>query len=67
VETADEAQRGNKDNVEDEIEESANEINSSTFTLTKRIYAKGHQNVGSAAKATRSHTTTGDKERQGRR
>jgi hypothetical protein len=40
VEKADEARRGNKDNVEDKIEESANEINGSTFTLTKRKYAR---------------------------
>jgi hypothetical protein len=38
VEKADEARRGNKDDVEDRIEESANEINSSTFKLTKKIY-----------------------------
>ena len=67
VEKADEAQRGNKDDVEDKIEESANEINSSTFTLTKRKYSRGQQNVGSPAKATRSHTTWGEEERQGRR
>ncbi len=67
VEKADMAQRGNKDNVEDKIEESADEINSSTFTLTKRKYARGHQNVGSPAKATRSHTTRGEEERWGRR
>ncbi len=50
VEKADEARRGNKDNVEDKIEEIANKINSSTFTLTKRKYARGQQNVGSTAK-----------------
>ncbi len=43
VEKADEARRGNKDDVEDEIEESADEINSSTFELTKRKYARGQQ------------------------
>ncbi len=67
VEKADEAQRGNKDDVEDKIEESADEINGSTFTLTKRKYARGQQNVGSPAKAMRSHTTMGEEERQGRR
>jgi hypothetical protein len=35
VEKADEARRGNKDDVDNKIEESADEINSSTFTLTK--------------------------------
>ena len=67
VEKAEEAQRGNKDNVEDKIEESADEINGSTFTMTKRKYARGHQNVGSPAKAMRSHTTRGEEERWGRR
>ncbi len=67
VEKADEAWRGNKDDVENEIEESANEINGSTYTLTKRKYARGQQNVGSPAKATRSHTTMGEEERRGRR
>ncbi len=67
VEKADEARRGNKDNVEDEMEESADEITGSTFTLTKRKYARGQQNVGSPAKATRSHTTRGEEERRGRR
>jgi hypothetical protein len=67
VEKADEAWRGNKDNIEEEIEESANEINDSTLTMTKRKYARGQQNVGSPAKATRSHTTRGEEERQGRR
>jgi hypothetical protein len=65
VDKADEARRGNKDNVEDKIEESANEINSSTFTLTKRKYSRGQQNVVSPAKATRSHTTRGEEERWG--
>ncbi len=32
VEKADEAQRGNKDDVEDKIEESADEVSGSTFT-----------------------------------
>jgi hypothetical protein len=36
VERADEALRGNKDNIEGKIEESANEINDSTFTMTKK-------------------------------
>ncbi len=67
VKRADEALRGNKDNIEGEIEESANEINDSTFTMTKRKYARGQQNVGSLAKATRSHTTRGEEERRGRR
>jgi hypothetical protein len=67
VEKADEALRGNKDNIEDEIEESADEINSSTFTLTERKYARGQPNVGSPAKATRSHTTRGEEEIWGRR
>jgi hypothetical protein len=67
VKKADEAQRGNKDNIEDNIEESANEINGSTFTLTKRKHARGQQNVGSLAKATRDHTTRGEEERWGRR
>jgi hypothetical protein len=60
VEKVDEALRGNKDNIEGKIEESANEINDSTFTMTKREYARGQQNVGSPAKATRSHTTRGE-------
>ncbi len=41
VERADEALRGNKDNIEGKIEESADEINDSTFTMTKRKYARG--------------------------
>ncbi len=41
VERADEALRGNKDNIEGEIKESANEINDSTFTMTKRRYMQG--------------------------
>ncbi len=45
VEKADEALRGNKDNIEGKIEESANEINDNTFTMTKRKYARGQQNV----------------------
>jgi hypothetical protein len=40
VEKADEALRGNKDNIEGKIEESADEINDSTFTMTKRKYAR---------------------------
>jgi hypothetical protein len=67
VEKADEARRGNKDNVEDKIEESADDINSSTFTLPKKKYARGQQNVDSPAMATRSHTTRGEEERRGRR
>jgi hypothetical protein len=68
VENADEARRGNKDDIEDKIEESANKINGSTFTLTKRKYMLGdNKNVGSPAKATRSHTTRGEEERRGRR
>ncbi len=67
VEKADEALRGNKDNIEGKIEESADEINNSTFTITKRKYARGQQNVGSPAKATRSHTTRGEEEKRGRR
>ncbi len=67
VERADEVLRGNKDNIEGKIEESADEINDSTFTMTKRKYARGQQNVGSPAKATRSHTTQGEEERRGRR
>jgi hypothetical protein len=67
VEKADKARRGNKDNVEDKIEETTDEINGSTFTLTKRKYARGQQNVGSPTKATRSHTTRGEEERRGRR
>jgi hypothetical protein len=67
VEKADEARRGSKDDVEDKIEESADEINGSTFRLTKRKYARGQQNVGSPAKATRSHTTRGEEERWGRK
>ncbi len=67
VEKADEAQRGNKDIVEDEIEESANEINGSTFTLTKRKYSRGQQNVGGPAKAMGGQTTRGEEERRGRR
>jgi hypothetical protein len=66
VERADEALRGNKNNIEGKIEESANEINGSTFTMTKRKYARGQQNVGSPAKATRSHTTWKEEERRGR-
>ncbi len=67
VERADEALKGNKDNKEGKIEESVNQINNSTFTMTKRKYARGQQNVGSPAKATRSHTTRGEEERWGRR
>ncbi len=67
VEKANEALRGNKDNIEGEIEESANEINNSTFIMTKRKYARGQQNMGSSAKAMRSHTTRGEEERWGRR
>ena len=67
VERVDEALRGNKDNIEGKIEESVDEINDSTFTMTKRKYARRQQNVGSPAKATRSHTTRGEEERQGRR
>ncbi len=67
MERADEALRGNKDNIEGNIEENAHEINDSTFTMTKRKYARGQQNVGSLAKATRNHTTRGEEERQGRR
>ncbi len=67
MEKADEARRGSKDDVEDKIEESADEINGSTFRLTKRKYARGQQNVGSPAKATRSHTTRGEEERWGRK
>jgi hypothetical protein len=63
VEKADKTWRGNKDDVEDEIEESADKITGSTFTLTKRKYARGQQHVGSPAKATRSHTTRGEDER----
>ncbi len=51
MERADEALRGNKANIEGKIEESANKINDSTFTMTKRKYARGQQNVGSLAKA----------------
>jgi hypothetical protein len=67
VERADEALRGNKYNIEGEIEESADEVNDGTFTMTNRKYALGQQNVGSPAKATRSHTTRGEEERWGRR
>ncbi len=67
VEKADEALRGNKDNIERKIKESADEINDSTFTMTKRKYARGQQNVGSPAKATRSQTTRGEEKRRGRR
>ncbi len=67
MERADEALRGNKDNIEGKIEESTDEISDSTFTKTKRKYARGKQNVGSPAKATRSHTTRGEEERRGRR
>ncbi len=66
VERADEALRGNKDNIEGKIEESANEINDSTFTMIERKFSRGQQNVGSLAKATRSHTTWGEEERRGR-
>jgi hypothetical protein len=66
VEKADEALRGNKDNIEGEIEESADEIDDSTSTIKKK-YARGQQNVGSPANATRSYTTWGEEERQGRR
>jgi hypothetical protein len=38
VEKADKARRGTKNDAEDEIEESADEINGSTFTLTKRKF-----------------------------
>ena len=61
MERADEALRGNKDNIEGKIGEN------STFTMTKRKYARGQQNVGSPAKAARSHTTWGEEERRGRR
>ncbi len=67
VERADEALRGNIDNIEGKIKESAEEINDSTFTMTKRKYARGQQNVGSPAKATRSHATWGEEGRWGRR
>ncbi len=67
VERADEALRGNKDNIEGKLEKSADEINNNTFTMTKRKYSRGQQNVGSPAKATRSHTTRGEEERWGRR
>jgi hypothetical protein len=67
VERADEALRGNKDNIEGENEESANEINDRNFTMTKRKYAREQQNVGSPAKATMIHTTRGEEERWGRR
>ncbi len=67
VERADEALRGNKDNIESKIEETANEISDSTFTMTKRKYERGQQNACSLAKATRSHTTWGEEERWGRR
>ncbi len=67
AERADEALRGNKDNIEGKIEESADEINDSTITMTKRNYAREQHNVGSPAKATRSHTTRGEEERWGRR
>jgi hypothetical protein len=67
VERADEALRGNKDNIEGKIEESADEFINSTFTMAKRKYARGQQNVGSLAKATRSHTTREEEERRGRR
>ncbi len=67
MERADEALRDNKDNIEGKIEESANEINDSTFTMTKRKCARGQQDVGSPAITTRSHTTRGEEERWGRR
>ncbi len=67
VERADEALRGNKDNIEGKIKESVNEINDSTFTMAKRKYARGQQNVGGLVKATRSHITQGEEERRGRR
>ena len=67
VERADEALRGNKDNIDGENEESANEINDRNFTMTKRKYAREQQNVGSPAKATMIHTTRGEEEKQGRR
>ncbi len=67
VERADEALRGNKNNIEGKIEESADEINNSTLAITKRKYARGQQNVGDPAKATRSHTTWGEEESWGRR
>ncbi len=67
MEKADEAQRGSKDDVEDKIEERADEINGSIFRLTKRKYARGQQNVGGPAKTTRSHTTRGEEERWGRK
>ncbi len=41
VERADEALKSNKDNIEGEIEESADEINDSIFTMKKRKYARG--------------------------
>jgi hypothetical protein len=67
VERADEVLRGNKHIIEGKIEESADEINDSTCTMTKRKYLWGQQNVGSQAKAMRSHTTRGEEERWGRR
>jgi hypothetical protein len=40
VKRANEALRGNKDNIEGEIEESADEMNNSTFTMTKQKYCE---------------------------
>jgi hypothetical protein len=65
VERADEALRGNKDNIEGKFEESADKINDSTFTMTKRKHARGQQNVGNPAKAARSHTKPGRRGKMG--
>jgi hypothetical protein len=50
VERADEALRGNKDKIEGKIEESANEINDSTFIITKKKICKGTTKCGQSGK-----------------
>jgi hypothetical protein len=65
VERADEALRGNKDNTEGEIEDSANEINGSPFTMAKRKYARGQQNVGSPAKGSEESCYSGRRGKMG--
>ncbi len=49
MERADEALRGNKDNIEGKIEESADEISDSTSTMTKKI-CKGTTKCGQSGK-----------------
>ncbi len=65
MERADEALRGNKDNIEGEIEESANEINDSTFTMIKKENMLGDNKVWAVRQRQRGVIRLGEKRKVG--